>query len=62
MERFKVSKALNTDDSGKLDKEAPSYDNVLDAFRLSLQLFKLKCKSVILYQGLHSKPRQLIFL
>jgi hypothetical protein len=42
MEKFKVSKALNTDDSGKLDKEAPSYDNVLDAFRLSLQLFKLK--------------------
>jgi hypothetical protein len=27
---------------GKLDKEATSYDNVLDAFRLSLQMFKLK--------------------
>jgi hypothetical protein len=27
---------------GKLDKEATSYNNVLDAFRLSLQLFRLK--------------------
>jgi hypothetical protein len=31
-------------DPGKLDKEATSYDNVLDAFRLSLQMFKLKEK------------------
>ena len=29
---------------GKLDKDATSYDNVLDAFRLSLQMFKLKEK------------------
>jgi hypothetical protein len=29
---------------GKLDKEGTSYDNVLDAFRLSLQMFKLKEK------------------
>jgi hypothetical protein len=33
-----------SDDLGKLDKEATSYDNVLDAFRLSLQMFKLKEK------------------
>lgn len=29
---------------GKLDKESTSYDNILDAFRLSLQMFKLKEK------------------
>jgi hypothetical protein len=43
----KLSTALRTaisDDLGKLDKEATSYDNVLDAFRLSLQMFKLKEK------------------
>jgi hypothetical protein len=33
-----------SDDLGKLDKEATSYDNVLDALRLSLQMFKLKEK------------------
>lgn len=41
----KLTSALRTaisDDLGKLDKEATSYDNVLDAFRLSLQMFKLK--------------------
>ena len=40
-----------SDDLGKLDKEATSYDNVLDAFRLSLQMFKLKEKEsdTILY-------------
>lgn len=41
----KLVTALRTcqsDDSGKVDKEATSYDNVLDAFRLSLQMFKLK--------------------
>jgi hypothetical protein len=35
-------RTCQSDDSGKLDKEATSYDNVLDAFRLSLQMFKLK--------------------
>ena len=30
-----------SDDLGKLDKEVTAYDNVLDAFRLSLQMFKL---------------------
>jgi hypothetical protein len=41
----KLTTALRTaisSDDGKLDKEATSYDNVLDAFRLSLQMFKLK--------------------
>ena len=33
-----------SDDLGKLDKETTSYDNVLDAFCLSLQMFKLKEK------------------
>jgi hypothetical protein len=33
-----------SDDLGKLDKEATSYDDVLDAFRLSLQMFNLKEK------------------
>jgi hypothetical protein len=43
----KLTTSLRTaisDDLGKLDKEANSYDNVLDAFRLSLQMFKLKDK------------------
>jgi len=43
----KLTTALRTaisDDVGKLDKEATVYDNVLDAFRLSLQMFKLKEK------------------
>ena len=31
-----------SDDLGKVDKDATSYDNVLDAFRLSLQMFRLK--------------------
>lgn len=31
-----------SDDLGKLDKETTSYNNVLDAFRLSLQMFKLR--------------------
>ncbi len=35
-------RTCQSDDTGKLDKEATSYDNVLDAFRLSLQMFKLK--------------------
>jgi hypothetical protein len=35
-------RTCQSDDLGKLDKEATSYDNVLDAFRLSLQMFKLK--------------------
>jgi hypothetical protein len=30
-------RAATTDDLGKLDKEATSYDNVLDAFRLALK-------------------------
>jgi hypothetical protein len=41
----KLTTSLRTaisDDLGKLDKEATSYDNVRDAFRLSLQMFKLK--------------------
>jgi hypothetical protein len=41
----KLTTSLRTaisDYLGKLDKEATSYDNVLDAFRLSLQMFKLK--------------------
>ena len=43
----KLTTSLRTaisDDLGKLDTEATSYDNVLDAFRLSLQMFKLKEK------------------
>ena len=43
----KLTTSLRTaisDDLGKLDKEATSYDNVLDAFRLALQMFKLKEK------------------
>lgn len=43
----KLTTSLRTaisDDLGKLDKEVTSYDNVLDAFRLSLQMFKLKEK------------------
>ncbi len=43
----KLTTSLRTaisDDLGKLDKEATSYDNVLDAFRLSLQMFRLKDK------------------
>ena len=41
----KLTTSLRTaisDDLGKLDKEATSYDNVPDAFRLSLQMFRLK--------------------
>ena len=48
----KLTTALRTaisDDLGKLDKEATSYDNVLDAFRLSLQMFKLRRKKGIPY-------------
>src|SRR6476646_1718841 len=37
-------RTCQSDDLGKLDKEATLYDNVLDAFRLSLQMFKLKEK------------------
>jgi hypothetical protein len=33
-----------SDDQGKLDKDATSYDNVLDAFRLGLKHFKIKNK------------------
>ena len=43
----KLTTSLRTaisDDWGKLDKEATSYNNVLDAFRLSLQMFKVKEK------------------
>lgn len=43
----KLTTSLRTaisDDLGKLDKEGTSYDNVLDAFRLSFQTFKLKEK------------------
>jgi hypothetical protein len=43
----KLTTSLRTaisDDLGKLDKEATSYDNVFNAFRLSLQMFKLKEK------------------
>ena len=39
----KLTASLRTaisDDIGKLDKEATSYDNVLDAFILSLQMFR----------------------
>lgn len=39
-----VLRTAISDDMGKLDKEATSYNNVLDAFRLSLQMFKLKEK------------------
>ncbi len=45
--KFELTTSLRTaisDDLGKLDKEATSYDNVLDAFRLSLKMFKLKEK------------------
>lgn len=43
----KLTTSLRTaisDDLGKLDKEGTSYDNVLDAFRLSFETFKLKEK------------------
>jgi hypothetical protein len=43
----KLTTSLRTaisDDLGKLDKEATSYDNVSDTFRLSLQMFKLEEK------------------
>jgi hypothetical protein len=44
-EKLKTSlRTVISDDSGKLDKEAKLYDNVLDAFRLSLQMFKVKEK------------------
>ena len=35
-------RTCQSDDLGKVDKDATSYDNVLDAFRLSLQMFRLK--------------------
>src|SRR6476646_3844892 len=41
----KLTTSLRTaisDELGKLDKETTSYDNALDAFRLSLQMFTLK--------------------
>jgi hypothetical protein len=38
------SRTAISDDLGKLDKEATSYDNVLDAFILSLKMIKLKEK------------------
>ena len=43
----KLTTSLRTaisDDLGKLDKDATSYDNVLDAIRLSLEMFRLKEK------------------
>jgi hypothetical protein len=43
----KLTTSLRTamgDDLGKPNKDTTSYDNVLDAFRLSLQMFKLKDK------------------
>ena len=47
-EKFdKLIVALRTavsDDQGKLDKDATSYDDLLDAFRLSLRHFKIKTK------------------
>jgi hypothetical protein len=51
-EKLKTSlRTVISDDSGKLDKEAKLYDNVLDAFRLSLQMFKVKEKesNTVLY-------------
>ena len=33
-----------SDNQGKLDKDATSYDNVLDAFRLGLTPFSIKSK------------------
>jgi hypothetical protein len=41
----KLITALRTaisDDSGRLDKESTSYDDVLDAFRLALKHFRIK--------------------
>jgi hypothetical protein len=35
-------RTCQSDDVGRLDKDGTSYDNVLDAFRSSLQMFKLK--------------------
>ena len=43
----KLIVALRTavsDDSGKLDKESTSYDDLLDAFRLALRHFRIKPK------------------
>ena len=43
----KLITALRTavsDDSGRLDKEATSYDDILDSFRLSLRHFRIKNK------------------
>ena len=44
----KLITALRTavsDDMGRLDKEATSYDDVLDAFRLALKHFRIKNKN-----------------
>ena len=44
----KLVTALRTavsDDMGRLDKESTSYDDVLDAFRLSLRQFRIKNKN-----------------
>ena len=43
----KLITALRTavsDDMGRLDKEATSYDDVLDSFRLALKHFRIKKK------------------
>jgi hypothetical protein len=57
----KLTTSLRTaisDDLGKLDKEATSYDNVLDAFRLSLQMFKLKTeRKICMYYRLLLKTK-----
>jgi hypothetical protein len=54
---IKLTTALRTavsDDSGKLDKESTSYDDVLDSLRLALKHFKVKQKNeekpIILFQ------------
>ena len=44
-----------SDDSGRLDKESTSYDDLLDSLRLALRHFRIKnkneeSKSVILYK------------
>ena len=44
----KLMTALRTaisDDQGRLDKESTSYDDILDAYRLALQHFRIKNKN-----------------
>jgi len=39
-------RSCQSDDSGKLDKESTSYDNIMDAFRLACKGVKLVKKEI----------------